>query len=459
MTEGLLILVGLGLIGANALFVAAEFAFVTVDRATVDRAADSGDRVAGGVQSALRGLSTQLSGAQLGITVTSLALGFVLEPSLASLLRPVLEATGLPAGGVPTVSIALALTVATAVQMVLGELLPKNWAIAEPLRVARRVQRFHRGFTTVTGPLLRVLNGSANQVLRLLGIEPREELASARTPSELASLSSRSAARGALDDRLAALLDRSLRFSSRTAADVMTPRPQLVSLTEDEPVAAVLVKAAGTGLGRFPVRGKGIDDVVGVVHFKHALAVPVEERDRRQVREVLQEVPAVPETLDLAALLPVLRGPGLQLALVVDEYGGTAGVATFEDLVEEIVGNIFDEQDARTDEGAEVAEQVWEFSGLSRPDEVGRTLDLELPEPEDSDTVSGLLAERLDRVPEVGDVAYVEARDLRSVDDDGLPRSVTARIDVVAVDGRRVDRVRVTRQPPPEPGVDQGEAR
>jgi CBS domain containing-hemolysin-like protein len=214
--EWLLLGVAALLVAANAVFVAAEFSLVTVDRSTVAQAADRGDRGAGSVASALSTLSTQLSGAQLGITVTSLAVGFIAEPSLATLLRPALNALGLGEDAAVGVSLTLALLVATVVQMVLGELVPKNLAIARPLPVALRVAPAQRVFTRLSRPLLAVLNGSANRLVRLMGIEPQEELRSARAPDELGSLVQRSAQEGTLDRPAAVLLSRSLAFGGRT---------------------------------------------------------------------------------------------------------------------------------------------------------------------------------------------------------------------------------------------------
>ncbi|WFE45902.1 hemolysin family protein [Verrucosispora sp. WMMD1129] len=441
MTEWLLLAVAVLLIAANALFVAAEFAFVTVDRATVERGAEAGDRRAVGLLKGLRTLSTQLSGAQLGITVTSLVVGFLAEPSLATLLRGPLGMAGLSDSAVTALSVTLALALATGFQMVFGELVPKNWAIAEPLRVGRAVAGAQRGFTTAAGPLIRFLNGTANRILRLVGIEPTEELASARSPQELASLVTRSGREGTLDARTAELVARSIDFGERTAADVMTPRNRVQFVAADAPAGDVLRLAAGSGHARFPVTGTGVDDVVGVVHFKHALAVPAEQRQTRPVRAIMADLPEVPETMPLDPLLAVLRGHGLQVAVVVDEYGGTAGVVTLEDLVEEIVGEIADEQDAPHRRHHRAADGTWTLSGLLRPDEASRLIGLDLPEARDTDTLGGLVTERLGRFPQVGDTITVPVADRNHPDADGLPTSASAELAVIRLDGRRVDRL------------------
>ena len=445
MTEWLLLGAGLVLVAANALFVAAEFSFITVDRSTVEQQAEAGDRRSAGLLKGLRSLSTQLSGAQLGITVTSLVVGFIAEPSIATLLRGPLGWAGLPDAAAVGVSVTLALLIATAVQMIFGELVPKNWAIAQPLRIARAVAGPQRAFTTVTRPLLRFLNGTANKVLQLLGLEPAEELASARSPQELVSLVDRSELEGTLSASTAQLVARSIEFGARTAADAMTPRPRVRFLASDAPVSEVVVTAAGTGHARFPVTRGGVDDVVGVVHFKHALAVPVDQRGVQTIAQVMVTVPAVPETMELDPLLSLLREKGLQLAVVVDEYGGTAGIVTLEDLVEEIVGEIADEQDVPARRSQQSADGSWSLSGLVRPDEAGDLLGLELPEPEQSDTLGGLLTERLGRLPEVGDAVTMTVPDLAHRDGDGLPRAATVELAVTRLDGRRVDRLQVLR--------------
>ncbi len=445
MTEWLLLGVAVMLILGNALFVAAEFSFITVDRATVEREAEAGDRASGSLLAALKSLSTQLTGAQLGITVTSLAVGFIAEPSLAALLHDPFEAAGVPAGAVRGVSFGTALVVATVVQMVFGELVPKNWALAQPLRLGRAVARGQRLFTAATRPLTNALNGSANRILRMMGIEPTEELASARSPQELASLVSRSGARGTLDATTATLISRSIAFGELDAADVMTPRPQVHFLAADHPVSEVVEAAARTGYSRFPVIGQSFDDVVGLVHFKHALTVPAEERSERPIAEVMMPPRVVPASVELQKLLAALRGPGLQLAVVVDEYGGTAGIVTLEDVVEEVVGEIEDEQDRTPRRHRPGAGGTWMLSGLLRPDEASNAMGLRLPEADQADSLGGLLIERLGRMPEVGDTVTVPAVDMRQPDGEAVGRPVDVELAVARLEGRRVDQVRLRR--------------
>ena len=440
MTEWLLLALAAGLILACGGFVAAEFALVTVDRSTVEAAAESGDRGALGVQAALRSLSTQLSGAQLGITVTNLAIGVLAEPAIARLVDGPLESAGVPDSVVDPIAISIGLILATVFTMVFGELVPKNLALAKPLATARATQAFQRGFTVGMGPPIRLLNGSANAIVRSFGIEPQEELRSARTTGELASLIRRSAVQGTLDPDTAHLMERSVVFGGLTAGEIMTPRVQMDSVGVDESINAVIELARTTGHSRFPVVDRAPDNVVGAVHVKHAVAVPVSERSTTTIGQVVVEATVVPETLKLDPLLALLRAEGFQMAVVVDEYGGTAGVVTLEDVVEEIVGDIVDEHDRLGTHARRRRDESWSVSGLLRPDEVNDLTHVELPEHNDYDTLGGLLLRHLGRMPEVGDEVLVPLPPKVSDDDDEVTREVAV-LTVDRMDGLRIDRV------------------
>jgi len=450
--EWLLVLVGLLLVAACAAFVAFEFSLVTVDRATVERQAAEGDAGSEGVLTALRTLSTQLSGAQLGITVTNLAIGFVAEPSIAALLRGPLGAVGLGDAAARSVSITVALVLATALTMVFGELVPKNIALSEPLRTARAVSGFQRGFTRATSLVIRLLNGWANAVLRrVFSVEPQEELASARSAEELTSLVRRSGSQGTLEASTAQLLTRGLAFGELRAADVATRRLQMTTVPADSPVSVVLDSARRSGHSRFPVTGEGVDDVVGLVHVKHALAVARPDRASVTVSSVMVPALYVPTSRRLDDLLTDLRQGSLQMAVLVDEYGGTDGVVTVEDLVEELVGEVADEHDepevpGLTDRG----DGTWSASGLLRPDEVRDSTGLQVPDDHSYETLGGLVLRHLGRMPEVGDRVEVH-RELPpeladDVDDETGLGGVW--LEVAALEGSRVDRVLVGEIPP-----------
>ena len=440
MTEWLLVLAGVVLTLGTALFVAAEFSFVALDRSAVERSVQGGDTRSVGVLAALRRLSTQLSACQVGITVTTLLVGYLVEPSVASLLTAPLTAAGLGERAVEPVAVAVALLLATGFSMVVGELVPKNLAVAIPLRTAQVVAAPMRLFVLVAGPLINVLNGSANRILRRVGVEPKEELSSARTPQELASVVRRSAEAGTLDETTARLVTRTLDFGGRTAADVMTPRLQCVVVSRDDSAADVVRLARTTGHSRFPIVDSGLDDVVGVVHVKRAIAVPHERRAEVPAIALASEPLMVPETVGLDPLLQQLRSQGLQLAVVVDEYGGTSGVATLEDVVEEIVGEVADEHDRSRSGSRRLRDGSWIVPGLWRPDELRERVGADVPDGGAYETVGGYLMSRLGRVPSVGDWVEVGGGTLR----------------VTRMDGRRVDRVRWVPGPDADTGVPEG---
>lgn len=442
MIEWILLAVAILLVAASAICVAAEFSLITVDRVSVEQAAEAGDRGAAGVLAALKSLSTQMSGAQLGITVTSLAVGFLTQPSLAALLEGPIGALGADSALATGVSVIVALFIATVFQMIFGELLPKNLAIAYPFPVARAVAPPQRAFTRAAKPLITFLNGSANALLRAMGIEPREELRSARSPAELGSLVRRSAQKGTLTGTTAGLVTRSLAFGDRTAADVMTPRVRVRFIAADAPVQMVIDATRDSGHSRFPVTGPGgSDDVVGMVHIKHALSVTVDDRSTRAIASVMVPPLVTPTNAELDPLLVRLRGHGLQMAVVVDEYGGTDGVVTLEDLVEELVGDIADEHDPGQQRCIAEGDGRWSLDGLLRPDEVTGLTGVAIPEEGDSETLAGLVLDRLGRVPEVG-AAHTEQT-----------AEHTITLTVRGMDGRRIDRVELVAVPLP-PAVD-----
>jgi CBS domain containing-hemolysin-like protein len=436
MIELLLIAVSLALIVVCGAFVAGEFSLITVDRPSVERAADAGDRQAAGVLTALRSLSTQLSAAQVGITVTNLLIGYLAEPAIADVIEGPLESAGVPHGATTAVALVIAIAIATGMTMVFGELVPKNLAIARPLATAKAVQGFLRGFARATAWIVALLNGAADAVLRRIGIEPQEELASARSADELVSLVRRSAEHGTLEVGTATLLQRSLAFADRHAEDAMTPWAKVYKIGPDAPANDVLRKAKATGRSRFPVVGGEAGQLAGVVHVKDVLAVPYGRRDQVRVREVRREPLLVPSSVELDALLPMLRRTGLQMGIVVDEWGNVDGIVTLEDLVEEIVGDVRDEHDVRDDSVRPDGDGRWILSGLLRPDEVGRATGVGLPEDDDYETLGGLVADHLERMPEPGDVVELELHE-----PDESPRVV--RLTVLELEGLRVDRVRL----------------
>lgn len=442
MSEWILLGIGLLLTIGTGLFVASEFALVNLDRADLEARRARGDTKLSLTIAALKITSTHLSSAQLGITLTTLLTGYTMEPAISSLLAAPLAAIGMPDALVRPVGTITAVIIATLLSMIIGELVPKNFALALPRQTAVIVIPFQTAFTWVFRPAISLLNGSANGILRSFGIEPKEELSGARTAEELSSLVRRSASAGLLEQDTATLLGRTLRFADHDASDVMTPRPAVAAVQRLQPAEAVLELARTTGYSRFPVYDDNLDDVVGVVHVKQAVAVPREKRGDVPTSALQSDALRVPETMKLDTLLGELRGRGFQMAVVVDEYGGTAGVATLEDLVEELVGEVADEHD-RTRAGIVRRGDDVSFPGILRPDELLERTGIRVPENGDYETVGGFVMAELGRLPVVGDEVLIE---------DGT-------LVVQRLDGRRIDRVRFVPNPPPEPDESAGGAR
>ncbi|MFJ4168555.1 hemolysin family protein [Paenarthrobacter sp. NPDC089714] len=441
--EWLLLLAGFALILGTGFFVAVEFSLVALDQASVQRAVDNGDQAAAPLLKCLKSLSTQLSSCQLGITLTTLLTGFVMEPSVGQLLSGPLGLLGLAPEVARSVALVVAMMLATLLSMLLGELVPKNMAIALAFPLGKRLARPQLVFTAVFKPAIVVLNGFSNKVLNLFGLEAKEEISGARTPAELASLVRRSAELGTLDAGTANFVARTLNFSGRTAADVMTPRIRMETIDADQPVTDILDAARRTGYSRFPVIGDSADDIRGVVHVKKAVAVPSDRRAKLEAGAIMTEVLRVPETIHLDSLLAELREGNLQLAVVLDEYGGTAGIATLEDLVEEIVGEVSDEHDKVRPGLLQSASGDWYFPGLLRPDEVSEQIPgLTVPDEAAYETVGGYVMSKLGRIAKTGDV----------VDAGGGTLTVTR------MDGRRIDRICFHHIEEPEEASDDGRA-
>ncbi len=394
------------LTAGNAFFVVAEFGLVTVDRVEIDQRAAGGDRRARTVRHALHELSFQLSGAQLGITITALLTGYLAEPALSRLFNPMVE----PLAGrhTDTVTHALSLILATLVSMLFGELVPKNAALARPMRAALATAAPLRAFSRTFKWLIGTLNNSANWLVRRLGIEPQEELASARSPEELGLLAAISARAGALPAETATLLRRTIRFGEKRAAKAMTPRVDVVGLKTTASVADLLALSRETGHTRFPVYENTLDLVTGVAGVPDALGVPPDRRVATAVSAVAREPVYVPESLDLDKVLAALRAADADLAIVVDEYGGTDGVVTVEDLIEELVGEISDEYDLDFAETgneeltAPGGERTYLVDGLLREDELHEQTGFTLPEGP-YETLAGFLLARLGHIPVPGE--------------------------------------------------------
>jgi CBS domain containing-hemolysin-like protein len=425
VNEWVMLGIGLVLTVGTGLFVASEFALVNLDRHDLEQRAERGEKRLGPTIRALRITSTHLSSAQLGITLTTLLTGYTLEPAVSSLLHEPLTALGLPESGVTGVGALVGVLFATLFSMVIGELVPKNFAIAVPSTTAKLVVPFQAAFTTTFKPVVLLLNNTANAIIRSLGVEPKEELSGARSADELTYLIRHSATAGLLEKDDATLLDRTLRFSGYDASEVMTPRVRMTSVHAEDTAADVVAVSAATGFSRMPVIDDGPDDILGFVHVKKAFAVPPDLRDSTTARDLMFQPTRVPDTLGADALLSLLRAEGLQMAVVTDEYGGTAGIVTLEDLVEEIVGELEDEHD-RAHSGITRRGRSISFDASWRPDELLDRTGIEVPRDEDYETIAGYVLTRLEHMPELGDEVDVPSGTLR----------------VERMDGPRIARIR-----------------
>ncbi len=417
------------LIAANAFFVAVEFALVAVDRGRINRLASEGHRLATVTRGVLSRLSFHLSGAQLGITITSLVAGFLAEPVVAELIRPVLDAT---VGGGTGVAVAVALVLTTVFQMVLGELIPKNIAIAAPERTSFLLAPMARIVHGVLTPFIVVFNGAANWMVRRLGIEPREELTSVRSLEEIEYLIRASAETGTLEPETQSLLTRTIQFADKRVVEALTPRPLVSSIPADATAADLEALAIEARFTRYPVVDDDLDHVVGIVDTIAVLGIDPARRADTTVRSLMVDPFFVPETRELVDLLADFEDSDAQLAVVVDEHGGVEGVVTVEDVLEEIVGEIDDEYDAVTTHvtAGEVA-GVFIVGGTATGDEVSEATGYEVPEG-DYETIAGFMLDQLGHIPVAGE---------EIVTSEGWT------LEVIAMDGRRIASIELTSPP------------
>lgn len=427
------IVVSLLLLVLNAFFVASEFALVAARPSQIEPRAAAGSISARAVLGLQRRLSYSLTGAQLGVTVCSLGLGIVAEPLLSEVFAHLFGLGRVPSSVSRVLAFVLSLAIVTYLHMALSEMLPKNLAIAEPVRTAIGVGVAFRAYVGIFKWVIFVLNSAANAGTRMLGVEPPVEGFDAHTAEDLALLLEESRERGIVDIEnvghrvLAGALD----FGRLDAAAVMVPRPDVAALEIDSPVADFVALVRARGLSRIPVYESDLDHVAGFVHAKDLLATDVEAVPDAPVdRSLVREVLVVPENAPVDRLLVDMRNRRLHLALVVDEYGGTAGIVTIEDLLEELVGDIRDEYDRRQRLVRPDTTGAWVCDGRIRPDELAFWTGLAVPTG-DFETLGGFVFEQLGRIPAAGD----------SFSAGGL------RVEVRAMDGRRVAEVVLRPEP------------
>ncbi len=414
-------LVGVFLLtAATGYFVAQEFAFVAADRAALAAAGDKRSRRALEVTARL---SFMLSGAQLGITVTALVVGFLAAPAAADLLEPLLDSAGVPGAG--AIALVAGFAVATVVQMVLGELLPKNLALTRPERLARALAPSTLRYLAVAGPVITVFDRAAAGVVRRFGVEPVEELQKGANLEELGDIIGESGRSGHLPPDLSRLLERALAFGDLTVDEVMVPRTKVIAVPGGSTVGDFVALVQKAGHTHYPVYGEGVDDLLGVVSLTDIgtdLAAPL------PIRPAL----LVPGSVRLRQVVEQMRAARQEFACVADEYGGLAGIVTFEDIAEELVGDIADENDPAAPAVVAAGDGTWLADAVIRVDEFATATGVELPSGEAYETVNGLIMQRLGRLPVRGDLVSLP-----------LEPQGTASIEVLTVTGRSAKQVRV----------------
>ncbi|MFN0179026.1 MAG: hemolysin family protein [Gemmatimonadales bacterium] len=417
------------LVLANAFFVAAEFALVGARKTRLDAMSLAGDRKATLARRAVQSLDRSISATQLGITLSSLGLGWIGEPALAGLIEGAFGflPESLQPIAVHTIAVAVAFSIITVLHIVLGELMPKALALLYPEDVSRWVAFPLIGFAWVmTGPI-KVLNGSANALLKVFGVRPVGEHERVHSPEEIRMLVEQSQEGGQLGKQDARLLEGVFEFTEKTAQDVMTPRTEIVALEASLTVEQAADIVAGAQRSRYPVHVDSLDEVVGVVHAKDILRA-LRETPAASVGSIVRTPLLVPSTREVEDVLTDMKRLKVHMAIVLDEYGGTAGLVTMEDLLEEIVGPIFDEYDAAERpapaEGKPLIDGSLPISQFNA--EHDRTID-----DTDYTTIGGYLFGQLGRLPQVGD----------RITTDGMT------FEIVEMEARRVKAIRLVEKP------------
>jgi CBS domain containing-hemolysin-like protein len=341
MSDYTALLVAVLLLAFNAFFVGAEFALISARRSQIEPRALAGSRLARTTLRAMENVSLMMAGAQLGITICSLGLGAVGEPAVAHLLEPAFEAVHVPHALVHPISFVIALAVVVSLHVVLGEMVPKNIAIAGPDRAALVLGPPMLGIVTVLRPVIVGLNAIANRTLRLLRVEPKDEITSSYTREEVAALVEESRGEGLLEDDEYDRLAGALGFTEKTVSAVLMPRDSLQTVRRGSSAADVEALCAATGFSRFPVEAED-GELVGYLHIKDVLE-PDEERRQRPIEDKWIR-PFAPVTAEdqLHDALEQLQRRGAHMARVVDATGATLGLATLEDVIEELIGEIRD---------------------------------------------------------------------------------------------------------------------
>ena len=411
---------------ANGFFVAAEFAYITARGSVLEQQSGAAARTAVGLG---RDLSLSLAAAQLGITMASLVLGAVAEPAVAAIIEQGLSFLPIPEAAVHPIAFAVALMIVVFLHMVIGEMAPKNIAISAPERSATLMAIPFRAFIVVLRPVIVLLNGIANAVLRLFGVQPTEGLEAGHSAQDLATIIASGREEGVIEDFAHRLLTGAIVFADRDAFEVMVPRPDVVAVTAGATYRDVESVIERTGHSRIPVHTGDLDDVLGFLHVKDLLDLGEADLDTQIEAGRIRPMAVVAETASAEAVIGDLRRLRTHMALVVDEHGSVAGLITLEDIAEELLGEIRDEYDPRTSQIHRLGDDRFLALGSVRPHEL-EAVGIDLPDGE-YETIAGFVMERLGRIPVPGDL----------VEDGGV------RVRVLRMDRRRIRDVEVTLLP------------
>jgi len=424
------------LVVANGFFVAAEFALVSVRQTRIAELVARGDRSARWVQKAIANPDRFIAATQLGITLASLGLGWIGEPALSRFLQPLIDLfpAEIESEASHSLSAGLAFAIITFLHVVIGELAPKSIALQSPERTSLIVARPTVGIEWLFKPAIWVLNGSGNALLRLVGIRPAEPHELVHSVEELKMLVAASARSGVVGDSEQEMLDAVFEFSETLVRQVLVPRTELIAVSSDASLDSMLDSAISSSFSKMPVYEDDLDHIIGVVHLKDIVqGLQSDRAASTTARDIMREAVFVPEAARISTLLQIFRARQRHLAIALDEYGGTAGIVTLEDLLEEIFGEVSDPFDRDT-EFESLPDGSSLVAGLPPIEEVNEYFGLQLADPH-YDTIAGYLLGRLGRLAKLGDTIAADGVRLR----------------VVAMDGRRVARVWIFPQPASEP--------
>jgi len=432
------------LIAMNGFFVAAEFALVSVRRTRIQELADEGSKRASMVKHALDDINQYVSTAHIGITICSLSIGFLGEPAIANVIEPVFESIGIPDGALHIVSFAITLSILTYFHVVFGEVAPKNFALQKAEKVTLFAIPLISGLRSAFTPVIYIFNGSADIIFRILRIEAAPGMHLIHSEEELKMLVSQSSKGGVLEDSEQEMLYNVFDFADTDVSEVMVPRPDVVGFPADMPPADLLAAIANQPFTRYPIYNGSMDDVLGILHIRDLFTAAEQHgKDLVRVASLLRPAHVVPENKSLAGLLADFRRSKSHMALVIDEYGSLAGIATLEDLIEEIVGEIDDEHDRPERPLERIGEGHIRVDGKYSVEDLNERFGLDLPS-DDYHTIGGVVFGLLGQAPHEGDVVRFKGVRMEVVETDG-PRIV--HVDIILRDAGKDSREPADHQP------------